>query len=464
MTREPEEAGAENRSPADDVTLASDERAESDASSSATRPSIVAWGRASPSGCAAGPRRRRRFRTRARPPAPRTGSRSGRGRGGRARLARLRAPRDPRARPSVTRPNAREGADGFGDERGDESGRIGATSAGVEARSEPASRRVPRGIGSESRPRASGSSGLPPRRGARMAVGVLSTRRAPRRRRRRRARGGGERLPRRGGGAGSVSRRDHRRFGGADGGPEDPDQRTRGARAFSAGDGLRLPHAGDEPSADDPSGTRVVPADAPRGSAASPASEARRRSRRRTLRRRRWTRRRRLARRLWLPRTRPGGRARVSPAELERRLLSENSTSRRSVHEIARRARARGDGDGTAISPRSKPPGSSRPIAEAQTAARRESEDGGEGDGRTNDSNERREGGGRGGGREERRRAGPSFERPRGGEAKIREESLARVKRNRRTRSSRTSRAAPARGAPRPRRGRRARREARGRR
>jgi hypothetical protein len=427
MTREPEAAGAENRSPDDDVTLASDERAESDGSSSADASEYRRLG----------PRLAERMRGR---PATTTAlpndahvpraedwlALGARARGV-ARLARLRPPRDPNAPERDPTRTPREGADG-GDERGDESGRIGATSAGV-GRSEPASRRVPRGIGSESRPRASGSSGLPPRRGAREPVGVLrvyASRAKAEAAAARAAAASAETV------AEAEARGAFRAATTVDSAAQTEDQRTqtRGPAepapfppTTAMGSGSPTPAT--NPRLTTPRGL-VVPAGAPRGSAASPASEASSSSSEdppsptvdpATA-----------ARAAALVAADASRRsARVSPAELERRLLSELDLAEE-MHEIAAELERVGmERDAFAAE---QAAGKLAAIVEVQTAARRESEVTAarvmaERTTRTNDARGEDEG-------EDAKSAAarvPDLERLAAEiSAKIREESLARVK------------------------------------
>ena len=425
MTREPEAAGAENRSPADDVTLASDERAESDASSSADASEYRRLG----------PRLAERMRGR---PATTTAlpndahvpraedwlALGARARGV-ARLARLRPPRDPNAPERDPTRTPREGADG-GDERGDESGRIGATSAGV-GRSEPASRRVPRGIGSESRPRASGSSGLPPRRRAREPVGVLrvyASRAKAEAAAARAAAASAETV------AEAEARGAFRAATTVDSAAQTEDRRTqtRGPAEpapFPPAMDSGSPTPATNPRLTTPRGL-VVPADAPRGSAASPASEASSSSEEdppsptvdaATA-----------ARAAALVAADASRRsARVSPAELERRLLSELDLAEE-MHEIAAELERVGmERDAFAAE---QAAGKLAAIVEAQTAARRESEVTAarvmaERTTRTNDARGEDEG-------EDAKSAAarvPDLERLAAEiSAKIREESLARVK------------------------------------
>ena len=426
MTREPEAAGAENRSPDDDVTLASDERAESDASSSADASEYRRLG----------PRLAERMRGR---PATTTAlpndahvpraedwlALGARARGV-ARLARLRPPRDPNAPERDPTRTPREGADG-GDERGDESGRIGATSAGV-GRSDPASRRVPRGIGSESRPRASGSSGLPPRRGAREPVGVLrvyASRAKAEAAAARAAAASAETV------AEAEARGAFRAATTVDSAAQTEDQRTqtRGPAEpapFPPAMGSGSPTPATNPRLTTPRGL-VVPAGAPRGSAASPASEASSSSEEEdppsptvdaaTA-----------ARAAALVAADASRRsARVSPAELERRLLSELDLAEE-MHEIAAELERVGmERDAFAAE---QAAGKLAAIVEAQTAARRESEVTAarvmaERTTRTNDARGEDEG-------EDAKSAAarvPDLERLAAEiSAKIREESLARVK------------------------------------
>ena len=369
MTREPEAAGAENRSPDDDVTLASDERAESDASSSADASEYRRLG----------PRLAERMRGR---PATTTAlpndahvpraedwlALGARARGV-ARLARLRPPRDPNAPERDPTRTPREGADG-GDERGDESGRIGATSAGV-GRSEPASRRVPRGIGSESRPRAYGSSGLPPRRRAREPVGVLrvyASRAKAEAAAARAAAASAETV------AEAEARGAFRAATTVDSAAQTEDRRTqtRGPAEpapFPPAMGSGSPTPATNPRLTTPR-ELVVPAGAPRGSAASPASESSSSSEEdppsptvdaATA-----------ARAAALVAADASRRsARVSPAELERRLLSELDLAEE-MHEIAAELERVGmERDAFAAE---QAAGKLAAIVEAQTAARRESE------------------------------------------------------------------------------------------
>ena len=428
MTREPEAAGAENRSPADDVTFASDERAESDASSSADASEYRRLG----------PRLAERMRGR---PATTTAlpndahvpraedwlALGARARGV-ARLARLRPPRDPNAPERDPTRTPREGADG-GDERGDESGRIGATSAGV-GRSEPASRRVPRGIGSESRPRAYGSSGLPPRRRAREPVGVLrvyASRAKAEAAAARAAAASAETV------AEAEARGAFRAATTVDSAAQTEDRRTqtRGPAEpapFPPAMGSGSPTPATNPRLTTPR-ELVVPAGAPRGSAASPASESSSSSAEEeedppsptvdaaTA-----------ARAAALVAADASRRsARVSPAELERRLLSELDLAEE-MHEIAAELERVGmERDAFAAE---QAAGKLAAIVEAQTAARRESEVTAarvmaERTTRTNDARGEDEG-------EDAKSAAarvPDLERLAAEiSAKIREESLARVK------------------------------------
>ena len=425
MTREPEESGAENRSPADDVTLASDERAESDASSSADASEYRRLG----------PRLAERMRGR---PATTTAlpndahvpraedwlALGARARGV-ARLARLRPPRDPNAPERDPTRTPREGADG-GDERGDESGRIGATSAGV-GRSEPASRRVPRGIGSESRPRAYGSSGLPPRRRAREPVGVLrvyASRAKAEAAAARAAAASAETV------AEAEARGAFRAATTVDSAAQTEDRRTqtRGPAEpapFPPAMGSGSPTPATNPRLTTPR-ELVVPAGAPRGSAASPASAASSSEEEdppsptadaATA-----------ARAAALVAADASRRsARVSPAELERRLLSELDLAEE-MHEIAAELERVGmERDAFAAE---QAAGKLAAIVEAQTAARRESEVTAarvmaERTTRTNDTRGEDEG-------EDAKSAAarvPDLERLAAEiSAKIREESLARVK------------------------------------